>query len=76
MSFLPAIDRRTLRSFIDDHYDCAEAHQDQVTDYSTIHDQLRAQEIRGNRLERQLRNVQEFAGPIRQIFEQAVQQYA
>uniref|UniRef100_M4C4T7 Uncharacterized protein n=1 Tax=Hyaloperonospora arabidopsidis (strain Emoy2) TaxID=559515 RepID=M4C4T7_HYAAE len=67
VSFFPAIDRRTLRSYIDDLYDCAEARQDQLTDSSAIHDQLRAQEIRVDRLERQLRDVQEFAGPIRQF---------
>ena len=67
MTFLPAIDLRTLRSYIDDLYDCAEARQYQLTNYSAIHDQLRAQEIRGDRLERQLRDVQEFAGPIRQF---------
>ena len=61
MSFLPAINKRTLRSYIDYLYDCAEARQDQLTGYSAIHDQLRAQEIRGDRLERQLRDIQEFA---------------
>uniref|UniRef100_M4B774 Uncharacterized protein n=1 Tax=Hyaloperonospora arabidopsidis (strain Emoy2) TaxID=559515 RepID=M4B774_HYAAE len=66
VSFLPAINRRTLRSYIDDLYDCAEARQYQLTDYIAIHDRLRAQEIRGDRSERQLRDVQEFAGPIRQ----------
>ena len=67
MSFPPAIDHRTLRSYINDLYDCAEARQAQLNDYSVIHDQLIVQEIRGARLERQLHDVQEFAGPIRQF---------
>uniref|UniRef100_A0AAV1T6J0 Lebercilin domain-containing protein n=1 Tax=Peronospora matthiolae TaxID=2874970 RepID=A0AAV1T6J0_9STRA len=66
VNFLPAIDRHTLQSYINDLYDCAEAGQDQLASYCAIHDQLRAQEIRGARLERQLHDVQELARPIRQ----------
>ena len=66
MNFLPEIDRRTLRSYVDDLYDCAEARQNLLDNYSVIHDQLRAQELCGDRLERQLHDVRDFAGPIRQ----------
>ena len=43
MNFLPEIDRRTLRSYIDDLFDFAESHQDVLDDYSAIQDQLKAQ---------------------------------
>ena len=48
MNFLPVVDRRTLRSYIDDLYDCAEARQDMLDNFSAIQDQLRAQELRGD----------------------------
>ena len=67
VSFHPAIYRRILQSYFDDLYDCAEARQDQLTDYSAINDRLRVYEIRGDRLEHQLRDVQEFASLIRRF---------
>ena len=70
MNFFPAFDRRTLRSYVDDLYECAEAHQDLLNNYSAIQDQLRAQELRGNRLKRRLHDVRDFAGPIRQYVNQ------
>uniref|UniRef100_A0AAV1TGL2 Uncharacterized protein n=1 Tax=Peronospora matthiolae TaxID=2874970 RepID=A0AAV1TGL2_9STRA len=70
LNFLPAVDRRSLRSDINDLFDCAEARQDIQNDYGAMHDQLRAQELRGDRLKRQLHDVCEFLGPIRQYFNQ------
>ena len=70
MNFLPAVDRRTLRLYIDDLYNCAEARQDVLDDYSAIQPQLRAQELRGDRLECQIYEALDFAGPIRQFVSQ------
>ena len=70
MNLLPAIDRRTLRSYVDDLYNCSEARQDLLDNYSAIRDQLRAQELRGDLLERQLHDVRDFTGPIRQYVNQ------
>ena len=66
VNIFPAIDRHALQSYINDLYDCVEAGQDQLASYCAVHDQLRAQEIRGDRLEHQLHDVQEKARPIRQ----------
>ena len=40
MNFFTAVDRRALRSYIDDLFDCAESRQDVLDDYSAIQDQL------------------------------------
>ena len=62
MNFLPAVDRRTLRSYVDDLYGCAKTRQDLLgKNYSVIYDQLRAQELRVDRLEHQLHDVRDIA---------------
>ena len=64
MSFLPATNRRTLRSYIDDLFDCAETRQDVLDHYSAI------QELCGDRLERLLHDVQDLPGSIRKFVNQ------
>ena len=60
----PAIDRRTLRSYIDDLHDCVKARQDFLDNNGAIYDQLKFQELRGDRLESQMHDIRDFAEPI------------
>ena len=59
-----------MRSYGDDRHDYAEALQDLLDNNSAIQDQLRAQGLQGDCLERQLHDVSDFAVPIRQYVNQ------